>query len=283
MAVVSLNNVLEDHLKIYNNIGLNEIKFFIDGLQDIIDSQEKMVHEGIFSLIIKLMQQKDELLIKQAKEVKFEGLYDHSWNVKEHSGRFFRFLYKNQRQIEDDDLKEDIKKLYGIGGKATVYNSALLHDIYKLLIPNWILLDKNNFEEKSNGYEKTIIEQHPVAGAKIIDLIKDLERFAEFVKYHHEGFTNYGVNGRTPYPGELTGRDIPLCSRIISLVDDFISRISDRPYNSKMSVEEYIIRLEEDSRGKLDPSLVKMFPKYLEKFSKNGSYEVPLNKTIHTV
>jgi putative two-component system response regulator len=63
----------------------------------------------------------------------------------------------------------------------------------------------------------------------------------------------------TGYPHGIKGKDIPLESRIIALVDDFVAMTSDRPYRSAIGQEEAIKMIAQGSGKDYDPELVKIF------------------------
>jgi HD-GYP domain-containing protein (c-di-GMP phosphodiesterase class II) len=73
------------------------------------------------------------------------------------------------------------------------------------------------------------------------------------VRHHHENWDGTG------YPDGLKGADIPLASRLISVVDCFDALTSDRPYRSAMSnAEAFWVLI--TRRGTLyDPLIVDMF------------------------
>jgi HD-GYP domain-containing protein (c-di-GMP phosphodiesterase class II) len=73
------------------------------------------------------------------------------------------------------------------------------------------------------------------------------------VKHHHERWDGKG------YPAGLKGEEIPLGSRIISIVDAFDSMTADRPYRRGMSVEEAVERLKAGIGSQFDPVICAAF------------------------
>ena len=63
-----------------------------------------------------------------------------------------------------------------------------------------------------------------MAGATLIGEIPGLEAVARIVRHHHECYDGNG------YPDGLSGRDIPLSSRILSAADAYAAMTEDRPY-----------------------------------------------------
>ena len=115
-----------------------------------------------------------------------------------------------------------VGKNLGFRGKKLkdLYIAALLHDIGKIGIPNNILT-KNG---KLDSCEFVQMKQHPAISARILRNFKEYERLSPIVLYHHEREDGSG------YPEGLTGKDIPLESKIIAVVDVFEALVGERPY-----------------------------------------------------
>ncbi|MEL1134698.1 HD domain-containing phosphohydrolase [Desulfitobacterium sp. THU1] len=76
---------------------------------------------------------------------------------------------------------------------------------------------------------------------------------AEPVLYHHERWDGEG------YPCGLTGEDIPLASRIISVADVYEAMTAKRPYQRTKNKEEAIAELKRCAGTQFDPEIVKVF------------------------
>jgi len=61
----------------------------------------------------------------------------------------------------------------------------------------------------------------------------------------------------TGYPAGLTGKDIPLVSRIISVIDAFDAMVSNRCYRQGLPHSEAIARLLRSSGAQFDPASYK--------------------------
>ena len=86
-----------------------------------------------------------------------------------------------------------------------------------------------------------------------------LAPIAEGILYHHEWWDGNG------YPRGLKGKNIPLLSRIITIVDAYDVMINGRPYKGPMAHEEVIEELKRFAGIQFDPELVKNFIKVIEK------------------
>ena len=80
------------------------------------------------------------------------------------------------------------------------------------------------------------------------------------VRHHHEQWNGHG------YPDGLSGEQIPITARIISVVDCFDAIREDRPFRRGMSRDEAIALLVRGSGSHFDPNIVELFIKHLPEF-----------------
>ncbi|MGD9580783.1 MAG: HD-GYP domain-containing protein, partial [Vampirovibrionia bacterium] len=59
----------------------------------------------------------------------------------------------------------------------------------------------------------------------------------------------------TGYPGGLSGKNIPIGARIISVADTFDAMTTDRPYRKSLSIEMAKKELKRVSGKQLDPDI----------------------------
>jgi diguanylate cyclase (GGDEF)-like protein len=126
---------------------------------------------------------------------------------------------------------------------------AALHDIGKVVISNEILMKKGELTEK----EWEMMKRHPEVGYNICSSSPQLQPIAEGILSHHEWWDGSG------YPRGLKGEEIPLTSRIISIVDAYDVMTHDRCYKKAVSKEEAVNELKRCSGTQFDPSLVEIF------------------------
>lgn len=136
-----------------------------------------------------------------------------------------------------DDEKEKIRK------------AALLHDIGKIGIPDNILHKHAKLTEE----EFTVIREHEIFGARILEPIKEFQNIIPYVLHHHE---NYDGSG---YPHGLGGEFIPLGARIIAIGDVFDALTTGRDYKDAFSVNDAVGELRSIKGKKLDSALVDIF------------------------
>jgi len=137
---------------------------------------------------------------------------------------------------------------------------ALLHDIGKIAIPEYILNKPTALTE--GEYEKMKI--HPIVGAGMLKEIEFPYPVLPLVKSHHERWDGNG------YPEGLKGEEIPLSARILSLVDCYDALTTNRPYRSPMVSQRIIELFRKESGRAYDPEVVEAFISNLSRIELAG-------------
>jgi len=127
--------------------------------------------------------------------------------------------------------------------------AAILHDIGKIGTPDSILKKPSALTDD----ERAIIQKHPEYGWAVLRAVPGFERVSLFILHHHESYDGSG------YPARLRGDEIPIGSRIVSVMDAFDAMISSRPYRRGMELSEAIRRLENASGTQFDPVITPRF------------------------
>lgn len=146
-----------------------------------------------------------------------------------------------------------------------VHIAAHLHDIGKIGVPDKVL---NKTGRLSND-EILHIQAHPRIGYNIIERLPILREISRIVLHHHERFDGLG------YPDGLQGENIPLVSRIISVVDAFDALNTDRPYRKAKNYDACFEEIDLHAGSQFCPAVVRHFmnirdiiPQVLDKFEK---------------
>lgn len=127
--------------------------------------------------------------------------------------------------------------------------AALLHDMGKLAVPEYILNKPGPLTPAE--FEK--MKLHASVGADILSSIDFPYPVVPIVRHHHENWDGTG------YPDGLVGSDIPIGARILSVVDCFDALTSDRPYRPRLPDEEAIRILISRKATMYDPLVVDTF------------------------
>lgn len=133
---------------------------------------------------------------------------------------------------------------------------ALLHDIGKLAVPEYIL----NKPGKLTEAEFAKMKIHPTVGGDILKRVNFPYPVEDIVRYHHEKWDGSG------YPKGLKAEQIPLVARIISVVDFYDATRCDRPYRKGMKREDSLTLLQKMSASSFDPKVVDLFTKHVIAF-----------------
>ena len=137
-----------------------------------------------------------------------------------------------------------------------LFAGALLHDIGKLAVPEYIL----NKPGKLTEAEFAKMKIHPTVGGDILKRVHFPYPVEDIVRYHHEKWDGTG------YPKGLKGEGIPLVARIISVVDFYDATRCDRPYRKGMRREESVALLRNMASTAFDPRVVDVFVEHVEEF-----------------
>lgn len=127
-----------------------------------------------------------------------------------------------------------------------IRQAAPLHDIGKIGIPDAVLMKPGRL----TSAEFEVMKTHAEIGA--------LLRLAqEIARTHHEWWNGNGYVG-------LSGEQIPLASRIVTVADTFDAITHDRPYRAGRSIRMAIEELRREAGRQFDPMVVDAIARVLE-------------------
>jgi PAS domain S-box-containing protein len=130
-----------------------------------------------------------------------------------------------------------------------LYWAGITHDIGKIEISADIL----NKKEKLTTEEFRRIKHHPVIGYKALTKLDSLNDIAKYVLHHHERIDGLG------YPDGLSGTEIPLISRILSVVDAWDAMTSERSYRDSLPYKVAVDQLLKNKGSQFDEFIVNEF------------------------
>ena len=172
------------------------------------------------------------IYILESKEPYTSG---HSERVSLYSGIIAQDLLLTPQEMEDLQI------------------ATLLHDIGKIGLSNR-LLRKNGLTQE-DGLD---IRQHPVKGVHLIEPLAFSPSITSAIRHHHEWWNGSG------YPDGLSGEEIPLLARIISLADSYDAMASDRPYRQGFSLKKVEGEIAKNAGIQFDPKIVSLFSRHFD-------------------
>ncbi len=190
--------------------------------------------------------------LAMAIDAKDQVTHGHIRRVQEHSVSLARHM-----GVNDENLIKAIEA------------ASLLHDMGKLAVPEHIL----NKPGKLTTGEFDVMKTHSSVGADLLGAIEFPYPVVPIVRHHHEAWDGSG------YPDRLSGTDIPIGARILSVVDCFDALTSDRPYRPRMSEAEAIAILQERRGTMYDPLVVDAFVEMQKHWPGNDAVTVLRNKS----
>lgn len=137
-----------------------------------------------------------------------------------------------------------------------IYLTSPLHDIGKVGIPDSVLLKPARLSDR----EFDVMKQHTAIGAATLDAALTQHPEADFLRMgrdialtHHERWDGSG------YPQGLSGRNIPLCGRIVALADVYDALSSKRVYKDAFDHDVVRSLIVAESGTHFDPDIVQAF------------------------
>ena len=105
-------------------------------------------------------------------------------------------------------------------------------------------------------------------------LREKIMKAADIIAYeHHERWDGKG------YPEGLKGEEIPLLSRILSIVDAYDAMRSNRPYRAPISFEEALEEIIKNAGTQFDPQIARIFVEYVHEIDLTHFKEDTLRKS----
>jgi PAS domain S-box-containing protein/putative nucleotidyltransferase with HDIG domain len=160
----------------------------------------------------------------QLRKILFDSVYAMSHALE------FRDPYTAGHQMRVSELATAISEKMGLEEEqiSGIYLAAIVHDIGKIYVPSEILTRPVKLTEN----EFKLIQAHSEAGFQILNSIEYPWPISEAVYQHHERLDGSG------YPRGLTGDQIILEARIISVADVVEAMASHRPYRAALGIDK---------------------------------------------
>ncbi len=191
----------DDSLYIAKDNGRNQVVVW-DNSKTINQPQEELIDDQYSEL-----QDKVSLLSQQLKK---QAMNTTSAFIEALGVKNPYFVEHAQRSTE---IALDIADEMNVSSelKDTLSRAALLHDIGKLGIPDRVLTNPQDLEEK----DIALLREHSIAGVKILGPVGIFSQELQIIRQHHERFDGNG------YPDSLKGKEIVIGARILSVANEF--------------------------------------------------------------
>ncbi len=164
-------------------------------------------------------------------------LFERSHETEEHANRLMQ-LSKHMGEVMNLP-QTTLQELELLG---------VLHDIGKIGVPDSILNKPGKLDED----EWVIMKRHSEIGSRITQSVPEFVRISDYILAHHERWDGNG------YPRGLKGKEIPIQSRILSIVDSYDAMTSERPYHRPMTHKEAMKELVDNAGKQFDPELIQL-------------------------
>jgi response regulator RpfG family c-di-GMP phosphodiesterase len=176
-------------------------------------------------------------------EFRDHGTGGHVRRVQDLSSRIANKM--KDRGVDDPELTPEMLEMIGL--------ASILHDVGKVSTPDQVLLKPAVHTPE----ERRVMQTHAEIGrsileraSRMVDGVSYLTYGAQIAGGHHEHYDGAG------YPSALKGRAIPLCARIVAVVDVFDALLHRRPYKEPWPYPDVVEYIKERSGSQFDPDVV---------------------------
>ncbi|HZC71638.1 MAG TPA: diguanylate cyclase [Jatrophihabitans sp.] len=133
--------------------------------------------------------------------------------------------------------------------RSRAITAARLHDIGKITISDQLLSKPGAL----TAAEWAIMRTHPDEGAQLLQDIPGYEHVAAIIRGHHERMDGRG------YPDGIPAGELPVETRLVSVLNTWAAMLSDRSYAAARSTEDACRELRSARGSQLDPDIVDVF------------------------
>jgi len=141
----------------------------------------------------------------------------------------------------------------------TMVQAGVMHDVGKI----GVRYDMLNKPGKLTPEEIAVFRQHPEKGKRILEPVPCLHGLIDGCWCHHEWWDGGG------YPRGLSGHNIPLVGRVVSIADAYDAMTSDRAYRRALPHEVAVGEIERCAGTQFDPELADAFVRLVDAYRKD--------------
>ncbi|MGZ9235531.1 MAG: HD domain-containing phosphohydrolase [Anaerolineales bacterium] len=230
-------------LEIFNRTRLSPDREWLDFL-DTLGGQTAIAVEN--SMLIQDLQ-RSNFELEMAYDATIEG-WSHALDLRD------RETEGHTQRVTDMTIRLARKMGFSQERLVFIRRGALLHDIGKMGIPDYIL----HKPEELSDEEQRIMRTHPQLAYDMLEHISYLRDALTIPYCHHEKWDGTG------YPRGLANTQIPLEARLFAIVDVWDAITTDRPYRKGWPRNEALKYIREQSGKYFDPQLLEIFLQEME-------------------
>ncbi len=199
---------------------------------------QSLARQKNYQRIVDFVQEAMRFLTTRESFRAFAQMVSHDYRTYSHSVHVFLYSAAILQSYEPD---EETLVQAGVG--------AMLHDIGKTLISHDIL----NKTGALTLAERRIIETHPLKGVSLVAALPLSQTACNCILFHHEKLDGSG------YPTGLTGADVPLPVRAVTIADIYDAMTTNRPYCRAMNPFHVLRIMRDEMFHELDMEMFKRF------------------------
>jgi HD-GYP domain-containing protein (c-di-GMP phosphodiesterase class II) len=193
-------------------------------------TERKKAEESVKLSLEKLQLSMESTILAMAKIVEMKDPYTsgHQRRVAQLAGAIGRELGLSNEQVEG------------------IHMSTVIHDIGKIYVPAEILSKPGKLTE----IEFSMIKTHPKVSYDILKMVEFPWPIAKIVLQHHERLDGSG------YPLGLSGEDIMIEAKILSIADVVEAIAFHRPYRSAVGIDKALEEISTKKGLLYEPAIV---------------------------
>jgi hypothetical protein len=132
--------------------------------------------------------------------------------------------------------------------KKNALYASMIYDLGLVLIHESILEKRALLPSEIQA-----LKTHPYNTIGLLRTFEFSDDLKKAILHHHERYDGKG------YPDGLKGTEIPLISRVLSVVDSYCAMTTEKPYRKALTKDEALVEIKAGSGSIYDPEVVKTF------------------------
>jgi HD-GYP domain-containing protein (c-di-GMP phosphodiesterase class II) len=132
--------------------------------------------------------------------------------------------------------------------RTALANAAMLHDLGKIGVPDDVLQCPRPLSEA----QAAVLRQVPLMTCKILEPLRVFETETLIIRHLRERWDGTG------YPLALSGRTIPVGSRLLAVAETFEALTSERPHRGRLEIDDAVRVITGEAERQFDPQFTEL-------------------------